>query len=79
MSLLASSCAAFFGPALGAYLPNVVGDERDLGPANSLWATPDNLAFFIGPAVAGVLIAIGGVQIGFLANALSFGFVALMH
>ena len=33
--------------------PIVVADERDLGPANSLWATLDNLAYFIGPAIAG--------------------------
>ena len=78
VALVASACATFFGPALGAYLPNVVGDERDLGPANSAWATLENLAFFIGPAIAGLLIAVGGVQIGFLANAATFAFVAVI-
>ncbi len=76
---IAATCfSAFFGPAIGSYLPTVVGDERDLGPANSLWATLDNLAFFIGPAVAGLLIAAGGLGFAFLLNALSFGFVALI-
>ena len=78
LALVAASFATFFGPALGAYLPTVVGDERNLGPANSVWATLDNLAFFIGPAIAGLLIAVGGVQVGFLINALTFGFVALV-
>ena len=63
VTILAACFSAFFGPAIGAYLPTVVGDERDLGPANSLWATLDNLAYFIGPAIAGVLIAAGGLGI----------------
>ncbi len=78
VAIVAACFSAFFGPAIGAYLPTVVGDERDLGPANSLWATLDNLAYFIGPAVAGLLIAAGGLGIAFLLNALSFGFVALV-
>ena len=78
IAILAACFSAFFGPAIGAYLPTVVGDERDLGPANSLWATLDNLAYFIGPAIAGLLIAAGGLGIAFLLNALSFGFVALV-
>ena len=78
VTILAACFSSFFGPAIGAYLPTVVGDERDLGPANSLWATLDNLAYFIGPAIAGLLIAAGGLGIAFLLNALSFGFVALV-
>ena len=78
ITILAACFSSFFGPTIGAYLPTVVGDERDLGPANSLWATLDNLAYFIGPAIAGLLIAAGGLGIAFLLNALSFGFVALV-
>ena len=78
ITILAACFSAFFGPAIGSYLPTVVGDERDLGPANSLWATLDNLAYFIGPAIAGVLIAAGGLGFAFLLNAVSFGFVAIV-
>ncbi len=78
VAILAACGSAFFGPAIGAYLPTVVADERDLGPANSLWATLDNLAYFIGPAVAGLLIAAGGLGWAFLLNALSFGVVAIV-
>ena len=77
-ALLATCAAAFFGPAIAAYLPSLVEDETDLGPANSAWATLDNLAFIIGPGVAGVLIAVGGLGVGFVLNAISFGVVALM-
>ncbi len=76
--IVASCIATFFGPAIGAYLPSLVDDEADLGPANSVWATLDNLAFFVGPAIAGVLIAVGGLAIAFMLNAASFAFVAIM-
>lgn len=75
VSILAACFSTFFGPAIGALLPALV-DEADLGPANSAWATLDNLAFVIGPAVAGLLIAAGGLQVAFLLNAASFAVVA---
>ncbi|MET0772772.1 MAG: MFS transporter [Candidatus Limnocylindrales bacterium] len=78
VAILAACASAFFGPAIGAYLPIVVADERDLGPANSLWATLDNLAYFIGPAIAGLLIAAGGLGWAFLLNAASFAVVAVV-
>ena len=78
VAILAACGSSFFGPAIGAYLPTVVADERDLGPANSLWATLDNLAYFIGPAIAGLLIAVGGLGWAFLLNAASFAVVAVV-
>jgi CRP-like cAMP-binding protein len=70
--------ATFFGPAIGAYLPTLVEDEDQLGPANSAWSTLDNLAFMIGPAVAGILIAVGGLVVAFLLNAASFAVIAVI-
>ncbi len=70
--------ATFFGPAIGAYLPSLVDDEDQLGPANSAWSTLDNLAFMIGPAVAGLLIAAGGLILAFLLNAASFAVIAVV-
>lgn len=78
VGVLASCVATFFGPAISAYIPRIVGDESQLGPANSAWATLDNLAFMIGPGVAGLLIAAGGLQFAFLLNAVSFGICALV-
>ncbi len=77
ISILAACFSTFFGPALAALLPSLV-DESELGPANSAWATLDNLAFVVGPALAAVLIAVGGLAIAFLLNALSFAFVAVI-
>src|SRR6476646_8508804 len=78
VAIVASCISTFFGPAIGAYLPSLVDDEADLGPANSVWATLDNLAYFIGPAIAGIVIAAGGLAIAFMLNAATFAFVAVM-
>jgi MFS family permease len=77
VAILAACFSTFFGPAVSALLPMLV-DEDDLGPANSAWATLDNLAFIIGPALAGILLASGALEIAFLLNAVSFGVVAFV-
>jgi predicted MFS family arabinose efflux permease len=78
LALLAACFSTFFGPAIGSYLPNLVKDESEFGPANSAFATLDNLAFVIGPALAGVLIATSGLALAFLLNAASFTVIALV-
>ncbi|HYI66469.1 MAG TPA: MFS transporter [Candidatus Limnocylindrales bacterium] len=77
LSILAACFSTFFGPAIAALLPMLV-DESDLGPANSAWATLDNLAFILGPALAGILLATGALEIAFLLNAVSFAVVAVV-
>jgi MFS family permease len=78
VTILSTSFATFFGPAIGAYLPSLTRDESELGPANSAWASLDNFAFVIGPAIAGALIAVGGLTLAFLLNAATFGIIALV-
>ena len=77
LSILAACFSTFFGPAISAFLPTLVSED-DLGPANSAWATLDNLAFIIGPALAGILLAGGNLALAFLLNAVSFGIVAIV-
>jgi len=76
--VLAACGSSLAGPALSAYLPTLTRDESELGPANAAWATLDNVAFIIGPAVAGVLTALGGAAGAMLLNAASFGVVAIV-
>ncbi|HLA16580.1 MAG TPA: MFS transporter [Candidatus Limnocylindrales bacterium] len=76
LSTLATCFSAFFGPTIGAYLPMLARDERELGPANSVWSTLDNLAFIIGPALAFLLIAALDLTLAFVLNAVSFAICA---
>lgn len=78
LAVLATCFSCFFGPTIGAYLPSLVRDEAELGPANSAWSTLDNLAFVIGPAIAALLIGASGLTLAFLINAISFGVVAIV-
>lgn len=77
LSILAACFSTFFGPAIASLLPTLVSED-DLGPANSAWATLDNVAFIIGPAIAGILLAVGGLEVAFLLNAVSFAVVAVI-
>ena len=76
LSILAASFSTFFYPAIGAYVPNLVKDERQLGPANSAWASLDNLGFVVGPVLGGILVALGGTTLAFVINALTFLVIA---
>jgi MFS family permease len=78
LAIIATCFSAFFSPTIGAYLPSLVRDESELGPANSLWSSLDNLAFFIGPAFAALLLTLGTISLAFVLNALTFGVVALV-
>lgn len=78
LAITATSFSAFFGPAMGAYLPSLTRDESELGPANSAWSSLDNLAFFIGPAFAALLLSVGSLVAAFVLNALTFGIVAIV-
>jgi len=78
LAVVATCFATFFSPAIGAYLPALVRDESELGPANSAWSSLDNLAFFIGPALGALLLGLGSLPLAFVLNALTFGFVAVM-
>ncbi len=78
MTIISTCFAAFFSPTIGAYLPSLTRDESELGPANSAWSSLDNLAFFIGPAFAALLLNIAPLPVAFLLNAATFGVVALV-
>ncbi len=76
LSILAACFSTFFYPAIGAYIPNLARDERQLGPANSAWASLDNLGFVVGPMLGGLLLAAGGTTFAFLINAATFVVIA---
>ena len=78
LAILAAAGSSFFYPAMGAYLPALAKDERQLGPANSAWATIQNFSFIVGPAIGGIVLALGSVVSAFVLNAVSFLFIAVI-
>lgn len=63
---------AFDIPARQAFLLDMIENRADLGNAIALNSSMFNAARLVGPAVAGVIIAIAGEGICFLLNGLSF-------
>jgi MFS family permease len=76
--MVAACFSPLFYPAIGALIPSLVRDESEFGPANSAWATLDNLAWIVGPGIAGVILATGSIETAFLVNAASFGLIAVV-
>lgn len=78
-AMLATTVSVFFQPAIGALLPSLIRDERELGPANAVYASVDTLAMLAGPAVAAILLAIvPSVPLAFAVNAAVFALAVLI-
>jgi MFS family permease len=78
VTVIATCFSTFFYPGFGALMPSLVRDESEFGPANSAWATLDNLAWVIGPAIAGVILVVGTLEMAFLLNALTFAVIGIV-
>jgi len=73
---------AFFRPAAGALLPQIVPAAR-LQQANALMGMSDNFGWMVGPAVAGVLVAAigagGAIAVDGATFLVSAAFLATLH
>lgn len=69
--IVSSMMTAFFNPALSASIPLLVGKEM-LPKANSLTQITTQLANILGPAIAGMLIAMTDMWLLFVINGISF-------
>jgi MFS family permease len=76
MAFALGVAAAFDNPARQAFVNEIVGKER-VGNAIALNSASFNLARLVGPALAGVLVAVVGSGWVFIINGLSFGVTIL--
>lgn len=60
-----------FSPAISGFLPFVV-DKDELEGANSIYSGSGQLAYLIGPAIGGILVASFGVTMVFIVNTISY-------
>lgn len=68
---LSGVISGFFYPAFSSIVPSIV-EEKDLERANAGVQSISQIAMFIGPPLAGLLITYSGITIVFIANALSY-------
>ena len=69
--LVVSLMNALFGPATGAMLPDIV-EEKFLLRANSILGSINSFSYIVGPVLGGVIYGLGGIQVAFLINGVSF-------
>ena len=72
LALGAVAAGTFAMPAQGSLIPDLARNDAELGVANVVSSTFDNIACVVGPAIAGLLIVIGGLDVAFAINGLSF-------
>jgi MFS family permease len=71
LALVAGLATGFFRPAVYAGVPNLVPEEQ-LGAANALLQTIENVSWAVGPILGGVLTAASGPHAAYWLNAGSF-------
>src|SRR5581483_4768739 len=67
---------AFYGPSVNALVPQLVGEDW-LREAYSLLSMPFSIGFLAGPALAGIIVALGGSSWAIAIDAATFGVSAL--
>ena len=77
LAVVAGIGTGLFGPAALASLPSLV-EERRLPAATSLYGAIADLGYFVGPAVAGVVLLLGSAELLMLGNGLTFAVSAVL-
>lgn len=77
IAAIASTVATVYEPAAAAMTPQLV-PERDLGAANAVRNTIDNVCVVAGPGIGAVLLLIAGPSVAVVFNALTFMASALL-
>ncbi|MEO6822336.1 MAG: MFS transporter, partial [Candidatus Nanopelagicales bacterium] len=78
LATLASLASSAFRPAQAALLPTLADTPAELTAANGTSSTLESLAFFVGPALGGLLLTVADIPLVFAVNALSFAWSALL-
>jgi MFS family permease len=78
LATLTAVVAAPFRPAVGAILPSLARSPGELTAANGTINTLESLAFFLGPAIGGLLLVWFDVPLVALVNVATFAWSALL-
>jgi MFS family permease len=78
LAALLSLCGSVFRPAEAALTPTLARDEAELVAANAAASIIDGASGFVGPALAGIVLALGGTAAVVLAAAAALAGSALL-
>jgi MFS family permease len=77
-AIVTSIANAPYKSAQAAIMPTLAATPSELTATNAVSSTVESLAFFLGPAVAGLLLAVTGVDVVFAVAAAMFGIASLV-
>ena len=77
LAVLATIASSAFHPAEAAFLPSLVETPEELTAANAVMNSISSVGMFLGPALAGVLLAVSGTGAVFTLTAATFVWSAL--
>ena len=77
-AIVTSIANAPYKSAQAAIMPTLAATPSELTATNAVSSTVESLAFFLGPAVAGLLLAVTGVDVVFAVAAVMFGIASLV-
>jgi MFS family permease len=72
LATITSLVAAPFRPAVAALLPSLVTKPEELTAANGTTSTIESLAFFVGPALGGILLTVASIPVVVVFDGLTF-------
>ncbi len=78
LAILTSIANAPYKSAQQAIMPTLAATPNELTATNAVSSTVESLAFFLGPALAGVLLALSGTDVVFAVAAAMFGAASLV-
>ena len=78
LAIVTSIANAPYKSAQAAIMPTLARTPSELTATNAVSSTVESLAFFLGPALAGVLLAVTGVDVVFAVAAAMFGVASLV-
>ena len=78
LAILVGIVGLSFRPAQAALLPSLAANPSELTAANVTSSTINSIGFFVGPLVAGLLLAVFDVGAVFLFDAVTFVWSAIM-
>jgi MFS family permease len=78
LAILTSIANAPYKSAQAALTPTLAATPDELTAANAVSSTVESLAFFVGPALAGILLALTGTDVVFAVAAAMFGVASIV-
>jgi MFS family permease len=78
LAIATAICGSPFRSSQASILPQLARDPIELAAANVASSTVESIGFFVGPALAGLLLAVTSIPIVYVFNAITFVWSALL-